>query len=74
MIRRDLEHATAGEQRHISEQTIAALRRIGGLCERCAIALPERRATAIVCGRALCRDCRDEHRMDKIAAWIHRMR
>lgn len=61
----------------ISDATRDALKKLGGLCDGCGIGSVARRATLVTTNMAgarvaLCDDCRDELRMNRIAAHIHR--
>ena len=58
----------------LSDETRVALQRLGAPCEDCRIGIPSRRAVVVVDHRALCSDCRDARRFDRIAGLVRRMR
>lgn len=49
-----------------------ATSRLGGACDVCRIGPPIRKACVVTAGIALCRDCADARRLDRIHTRIHR--
>ena len=59
----------------VPQGTRAAIDRLGGECDRCHIGPPIRRAVTVVMKagvpQALCEDCQQLRRLDRIADHIH---